>query len=177
MKAGCRREQRCASKCRHFGSNTSVAFIALFALQTTFIGVLLVEPRRRQRANQALDRLNAELEERIAGRTAALDAKTRELEAFAYSVAHDLKAPLRGIDGYSRLLLEDYAAKLGDQGRSFLETIRTSTEEMSQLIEDLLDRIFDIFERLNRTEDYQGTGVGLAIVRKAMERMVDGHGP
>jgi signal transduction histidine kinase len=253
-----------------------VAVASLVLLQTMFIGVLLIERKRRRRANQLLDRLNAELEDRIAARTAALNSKSRELETFAYSVAHDLKAPLRGIDGYSRLLLEDHMADLNDEGRSFLQTIQSSTREMSQLIDDLLeysrlerrefktdrlelgpfitsvveqkkrevtehdidfvvsvnggsiladangliqslrnyldnaikftrqvpqpcievgskettesylvwvhdngvgfdmkyhDRIFDIFQRLNPGEQYPGTGVGLAIVRKAMERM------
>jgi signal transduction histidine kinase len=250
--------------------------IALVILQSAFIAVLLVERRRRRRAKQALDLLNAELETRIEDRTAALNAKSRELETFAYSVAHDLKAPLRGIDGYSRLLLEEYASSLDDEGRSFLQTIQDSSDEMSQLIDDLLaysrlerrelkpdriqlgpminslveekrrevtkhpidfvidingstvladpsglvqslrnyldnaikftakvarpcievgskedgescllwvrdngigfdmkdhDRIFDIFQRLNVSEDFPGTGIGLAIVRKAMERM------
>ena len=81
-----------------------VGALTLILLQAALIAVLLVERRRRQRAKLALDQLNAELEERIAARTAALDNKSRELESFAYSVAHDLKAPLRGIDGYSRLL-------------------------------------------------------------------------
>src|SRR5829696_5862484 len=248
---------------------------ALLLLQTAFITVLLVERGRRRRAKEALDQLNAELESRIEQRTAALNAKSRELEAFAYSVAHDLKAPLRGIDGYSRLLLEDYADSLEGEGRNFLQTIQSSTDEMNQLIDDLLaysrlerrelktdrielapiinslveekrreeghpvdfvvdvngsavladasglsqslrnyldnavkftrkmdhprievgakdeakscivwvrdngigfdmkhhDRIFDIFQRLGVTEDYPGTGIGLAIVRKAMERM------
>ena len=250
--------------------------ITLVILQSAFIAVLLVERRRRRRAREALDQLNAELEERIESRTAALNAKSRELEIFAYSVAHDLKAPLRGIDGYSRLLLEDYSRSLDDEGRTFLQTIQDSTDEMSHLIDDLLaysrlerrelkpdrielapiinslveekkreatehsidfvidvngatvladpsglaqslrnyldnaikftgkvdeprievgskesaekcllwvrdngigfdmkyhDRIFDIFQRLNVSEDYPGTGIGLAIVRKAMERM------
>ena len=77
--------------------------ITLLILQSVFIAGLLVERGRRRRAKEALARLNAELEERIAMRTAALHSKSRELETFAYSVAHDLKAPLRGIDGYSRL--------------------------------------------------------------------------
>jgi len=250
--------------------------ITLMILQSAFIAILLVERRRRRRAREALDQLNAELETRIEDRTAALNAKSRELEAFAYSVAHDLKAPLRGIDGYSRLLLEEYAGSLDDEGRSFLQTIQNSTDEMNQLIDDLLaysrlerrelkpdqvqlapminslveekrraatdhpidfvidvngatvladasglaqslrnyldnaikftgkvaepcievgskenaescllwvrdngigfdmkyhDRIFDIFQRLNVSEDFPGTGIGLAIVRKAMERM------
>lgn len=253
-----------------------VLVLSLIALQSVFIAVLLVERGRRRRAKEALDRLNAELEQRIAARTAALNAKSRELETFAYSVAHDLKAPLRGIDGYGRLLLEDHSTELNEEGQMFLRTIQDSTQEMGQLIDDLLeysrlerrdfqsdrfelgplittvveqkkretsdgeidfvvdvnggvitadrngvtqslrnyldnavkfsakvpdprievgaqekansflvwvrdngvgfdmkyhDRIFDIFQRLNRSEDYPGTGVGLAIVRKSMERM------
>ncbi len=231
--------------------------------------------------------LNAELEKRVAQRTAELQEKNRELETFTYSVSHDLKAPLRGIDGYSRLLLEDHAARLDDEGRRFLRTICGATAQMNQLIDDLLaysrlerrawhqapvdlrtvldrllaertedlaalqaataqespadivtltltppvrpvvtdldglalalrnlldnslkftrhtpeprihitagftdtachitvqdngpgfdmkfhDRIFEIFQRLHRAEDYPGTGIGLAIVRKAMSRM------
>ncbi len=220
--------------------------------------------------------LVAVLERRVAKRTAELEAKNRELETFTYSVSHDLKAPLRGIDGYSRLLLEDYAERLDDEGRRFLRNVRTATEQMNQLIDDLLaysrlerrpltpgqidpralveallaerademrrrrvnltlniacqsvaadreglaqalrnlidnalkftrdmaephidigghetengcilwvrdngvgfdmqyhERIFEIFQRLHRAEDYTGTGIGLAIVRKALQHM------
>src|SRR5215203_6633040 len=120
---------------------------ALLLLQTAFITVLLVERGHRRRAKEALDQLNAELESRIEQRTAALNAKSRELEAFAYSVAHDLKAPLRGIDGYSRLLLDDYADRLEGDGRNFLQTIQSSTDEMNRLIDDLL-----AYSRLERRE-------------------------
>ncbi len=125
--------------------------LTLTVVQSIFIAVLLVEQHRRRRATAALDRLNAELEERITARTAALNSKSRELEAFAYSVAHDLKAPLRGIHGYSHLLLEDHAANLDDEGRSFLRTIHGSTEEMGQLIDDLLE-----YSRLERREFQRG---------------------
>lgn len=92
----------------------------------------------RVEAEEALRRLTAELEERVAERTAELAARQRELEAFTYSVSHDLKAPLRGLDGYSRLLLEDHAAGLDEEGRTFVRTIRGAAQQMSQLIDDLL---------------------------------------
>lgn len=255
--------------------------------------------------------LNAELEQRVAARTAELSERVAEVEqlnqamtnlledlqaanrqateaaeqlkaanaelgTFTYSVSHDLKAPLRGIDGYSRLLEEDYTDRLDEDGRRFLRNIRSAAMQMSQLIDDLLtysrlerrtltraavnpaaltaavvaeraeevrargvrlavevacasaiaepegliqalrnlldnalkfthdtpnaaisigsretesscilwvadngsgfemkysERIFEIFQRLHRAEDYPGTGIGLAIVRKAMQRM------
>ncbi len=219
---------------------------------------------------------NQELEHRVADRTADLETKNKELETFTYSVSHDLKAPLRGIEGYSRLLIEDHADQLDDEAISFLQTIRSATNQMNQLIEDLLsysrlerraltsdkldikfmvdhlikerqadidvrslqinneipsiliqadqraidqalrnlldnaikftrmtdkpqikftlisspetytisvsdngigfdmkysDRIFDIFQRLHLADEYPGTGIGLALVKKAMQRI------
>lgn len=216
------------------------------------------------------------LEELVDQRTEEIKLKNKELETFTYSVSHDLKAPLRGIDGYSRLLVEDYADKLDEEGLTFLNNVRQSTLQMHRLIEDLLaysrmerkelhcatinltslidtlvfqrtheienrgitlvvdlpfdtvmsdkatlrqvfsnyldnaikfskkdepgtvtiggsqddsywtlwvkdsgigfdpkyiDRIFEIFQRLHRVEDYAGTGIGLAIVLKAVDRI------
>lgn len=227
-------------------------------------------------ADLELRALNASLESRVNARTAELSELNQSLESFVYSVSHDLKAPLRGVEGYSRLLQADYADRLDDDGRQFITNIRDGVARMDQLISDLLaysrmerralactavdlnalvndvlaerahdiesgqvqvlvdlppmrvladadglaialrnllenalkfsrsarpprieirgnpdhdtavfwvqdngigfdmkyhDRIFEIFHRLHRMEDHPGTGIGLALVRKAMQRM------
>jgi len=225
---------------------------------------------------EALRALNATLEARVVQRTQQLEDANRELASFSYAVSHDLKGPLRGIDGYSQILQEDYRDRLDDEGRQLLANIRRGVAQMHELIEDLLaysrlerrpldsavvavpglvhevldgfahdiattgadirvdlpalelsldrkglalvlrnlignalkfsaaasppqieigarveggrarlwvrdngigfdmkyhDRIFEIFQRLHRAEHYPGTGVGLALVRKAIQRM------
>jgi len=80
----------------------------------------------------------ATLEQRVADRTSELAAANRELEAFSYSVSHDLRAPLRAIDGFSKALLTDYTPNLDQRGVHFLERVRAATQRMSELIDDML---------------------------------------
>ncbi len=98
----------------------------------------LVDVTEQKTAEEALRALTRELEERVRLRTAELEAANRELEAFSYSVAHDLRSPLRSIDGFSQALLEDYADRLDEVGRDYLRRVRAASQRMATLIDDLL---------------------------------------
>ena len=93
----------------------------------------------RKKAQNEIQVLNRELEQRVSDRTAQLEAANKELEAFAYSVSHDLRAPLRAMNGFSAVLISDYASKLDKQGRFYLSHIQEASRHMGQLIEDLLN--------------------------------------
>jgi PAS domain S-box-containing protein len=101
----------------------------------------------RKRADAALLQLNAELDQRVVERTSQLEVANRELEAFTYSVSHDLRAPLRGVDSFSRMVIEDYGPQLDDEGRRMLNVVRSESQRMGHLIDDLL-----AFSRVGRME-------------------------
>lgn len=102
---------------------------------------------RLKQAEQTIRDLNASLEMRVRARTAQLEQANQELEAFSYSVSHDLRGPLRGIDGFSQALLEDYGKILDDQGKHYLRRVREGSQRMAQLIDDLMN-----LSRITRSE-------------------------
>jgi signal transduction histidine kinase len=104
--------------------------------------------------------------ERAEDRTAELAAVNRELDAFSYSVSHDLRAPLRAIDGYSRMIEEDYGGRLDDEGRRLLAVVRGSSQRMGQLIDDLLD-----FSRVGRAEIARAKIDMAALVREVRKEL------
>jgi PAS domain S-box-containing protein len=106
---------------------------------------IFMDITERKQVDRAVRQLNEELELRVGERTADLMAANKELEAFSYSVSHDLRAPLRAVDGFSQLMLTDYGAKLDDEGRRMLGVIRSEAQRMGRLIDDLL-----AFSRLGR---------------------------
>lgn len=130
---------------------------------------LRTENRKRKRAEAALKRLNAELEQRIHQRTADLEAANKELEAFSYSVSHDLRAPLRLLDGFSQAILEDYQDKLDATGRKHLSFIRQGAQQMATLIDDML-RLSRIGRAEMRSEDIHLSDMAGAIAETLQQQ-------
>jgi PAS domain S-box-containing protein len=125
----------------------------------------VTESRRAEHENQ---RLGAELEERVRQRTEELEAANQDLESFSYSISHDLRAPLRTVDGFSQALLEDFGEQLPDEGRRFVGIIRAGAQRMGGLIDDLL-----AFSRLGRQALSTRVTVDMEnLVREALEELL-----
>jgi len=109
--------------------------------------VIIRDVTERKLAGEQISRLNEDLEKRVTERTMQLEAANKELEAFSYTVSHDLRTPLRAVDGFANILLEDYAPSLDDEGKRLLNIIISNANRMGFLIDDLLS-----FSRLGRQE-------------------------
>ena len=113
--------------------------------------VVFSDLTERKLAEQAIRDMNVTLERRVKERTAELEAANRELESFSYSISHDLRAPLRGIDGWSLALMEDYGSRLDSTALGYLERVRAESQHLGQLIDDLLK-----LSRTTRAEFHPG---------------------
>lgn len=131
--------------------NNVICYIQKFRISIPgadpLLGEIITDITYRKKAENEIRSLNATLEKRIEERTSALVAANKELEAFAYSVSHDLRAPLRAIDGFTRILQEDFSETIGGEGKNVCNVIQENAVRMGQLIDDLLT-----FSRTGRSE-------------------------
>lgn len=122
----------------HFFTPDIIRLMLELAADISFALDVFVEKNRREQAEGELNQLNLELESRVLERTYQLETVNRELEAFSYSVSHDLRAPLRSIDGFSQILSKNYNEQLDAKGRDYLDRVRRASQRMGHLIDDLL---------------------------------------
>lgn len=123
--------------------------------------IVMRDNTQRRKAEEEINRLNSVLQDKVA----ALEATNRELESFSYSVSHDLRSPLRSIDGFSQALLEDYGSLLDEQGKDFLTRVRSAAQRMGRLIDDML-----VLSRVTRRElvrsDVDLSGLAVSVLEE-----------
>jgi PAS domain S-box-containing protein len=143
--------------------------ISLSPLETEgglLVSAAIRDVTQRKRMEEDVQKLNEDLKQRAA----QLEAANKELEAFSYSVSHDLRAPLRSIDGFSHVILEDYGEQLPDDARSYLERVRAAAQRMAVLIDDLLN-----LSRVTRTA-VQPRFINLSkMVEEILQGLQEGH--
>ena len=135
------------------------------------VGGIIADVNDRRLVEEELRTLNAELEQRVAARTTELERINHELETFAYSVSHDLRAPLRAVDGFSKVLLDDYADKLGEDGRHYLERVRAGAVRMGTLIDEILQ-----LSRLSRRR-FERVHVDMSLLASEVVAELNDAGP
>jgi light-regulated signal transduction histidine kinase (bacteriophytochrome) len=147
---------------------TTVSTTPMFDEQGQYIGALamITDITQRRAAEEQVRQLNADLERRIAERTAQLEFSNRELEAFAYTVAHDLRSPLRSIASFSDALMEDCADQIDDTGRDYLRRIVGGAKRMAELIDGILS-----LSRVNSTALTQRQCDLSAMARAVVEQL------
>ncbi|MGY5859820.1 MAG: PAS domain S-box protein [Candidatus Thorarchaeota archaeon] len=142
--------------------------LQIFRVSSKNVVTSFLDISQRVIAERQIRELNQELAQRVEERTAELAAANKELEAFAYSVSHDLRAPLRTMDGFSKALLEDYFETVDETGQDYLQRIRAAATRMGSLIEDVLS-----LSRVTRSE-MDRTTVNLSdLAREAMQEITD----